>query len=111
MQIGNPLPQVIGTVQIGGVTAPGVLATQANLTIPNNTSQVSTSSTTQISTILSNQDLSATVFLTDTSVTTFQVGTSLGPGQVAVLDGAYPVRIANNSGAAVTVGVNTIKSS
>lgn len=109
MRIGNPLPQLLSTVQIGGVTAPSVLTTLANLNVPATTSQVSTLSSSQVQIILSNQDTALSVFLTDTANTTFQVGTILGPGQTAVLDGSYQVRIANHNASAVTVSMNQIK--
>ncbi len=111
MKIGNPLPQLLNTVQIGGIAAPSVLATLTNLAVPNNTSQVSTLSATQVQLIITNQDTANSVYITDTSITTFQVGTKLGPGQIAVLDGSYQVRLANNSGATVVCGLNQIKSS
>ncbi len=109
MQITNPLPFSFATIQIGGITAPSTLATQANLTVPLSTSQIGGGVSGQVGMILTNTSATLDVYLTDTSITTFQVGTKLGAGQIASLDGSFAIRVANHNASAVTVAINCIK--
>ncbi len=109
MQIGNPLPFSFATIQIGGITAPSTLATQANSTITTGNAANVGGVSGQTGLIINNHSASSDVYVMDTAQTTFQVGTKLGGGQIASLDGSFAVRIANNSGSTVTCGVNVVK--
>lgn len=110
MQIGNPLPQTGNTVQIGGITVPAVLATQLTVSIANASSANFGGVANQTALILTNGS-SGDGWITDTGNATFQVGTLLGGGQIAVFDGSFAVRVANNSGSAIVISANAVKSS
>lgn len=108
MQINNPLPIQTTTIQISGITSPTLFTTPANLVIGNGAFADIAPCANQITVLVSNTSSSGSLNIHDTTTSTSQVGTLLGPGQTAGFDVNATVRVSNASGSSITAGVNQI---
>lgn len=108
MRIGNPLPQGVSTIQVGGITSPTGITTQKPISVLAGNKQDIAPVLNQTTVVVSNLDATLSVFIRDTVGTTAQVGTLVGPQGVAALDTSATIRVTNNGATAVAIAVNQL---